>query len=75
MQFTQVSDDVVSVELSVDTLYTIANGLDMFVDIGRGNDVPVDREAALANGFKNAYLTFKGDQSVPADEEADSGLE
>jgi hypothetical protein len=76
MQFVKVNDDVVSVELSVDTLYTIGNALDTHVDVRRDQDVSVDRELALANGFKNAYRAIKGDQSVPADSEVeDSGLE
>lgn len=69
MQFVKVNDDVVSVELSVDTLYTIGNALDTHVDVKRDHEVSVAREEALANGFKNAYLALKGDQSVPAEPE------
>lgn len=76
MQFTRVNDDVVSVELSVDTLYTIGNAIDTHVDVKRDYEVSVERELALANGFKNAYRSFKGDETVPeGTEETDSGLE
>lgn len=69
MQFVKVNDDVASVELSVDTLYVIGNALDLFVDVRRDSDVSVDRELALATGFNNAYLAFRGDQSVPTEPE------
>lgn len=75
MKFTSVNDDVVSVELSVDTLYTIGNALDLFVDVRRDSDVSVERELALANGFKNAHLAFVGDQSVPADDNSETETE
>lgn len=64
MQFVKVNDDVVSVELSVDTLYTIGNALDTHVDVRRDHEVSVERELALANGFKTAYRSFKGDETV-----------
>lgn len=75
MQFVKVNDDVVSVELSVDTLYTIGNALDLFVDVKRDSEVSVAREEALANGFKSAYFTFAGDQSVPADKDSEAETE
>lgn len=72
MKFVKVNDDVVSVELSVDTLHTIGNALDTHVDVKRDYEVSVAREEALANGFKNAYLALKGDQTEPAEAD-DSG--
>lgn len=72
MQFTRINDDVVSVELSVDTLYTIGNALDIVVDM---KDDTSERELALANGFKNAYRSFKKDETVPAEPDENSGLE
>lgn len=68
MKFVLVDDEVVSVELSVDTLYTIGNAIDTHVDVRRDHEVSVERELALANGFKNAYLKFKEDQAVPAED-------
>lgn len=75
MKFVKVNDDVVSVELSVDTLYTIGNALDTHVDVKRDSEVSVERELALANGFKNAYNALAGDQSVPADDESETETE
>lgn len=75
MKFTVVNDDVVSVELSVDTLYTIGNALDLYVDVNRDHEVSVSRQEALANGFKHAHFALKGDESVPAETEEISETE
>lgn len=72
MKFVKVGDEVVSVELSVDTLYTIGNALDLFVDVKRDHEVSVERELALANGFKNAYTALKGNEDVSDEETSET---
>lgn len=65
MKFIQVEDEVVSVELSVGSLHRIANAFDTHID--SGVEGVTDRDKALGEGFKNAFLKFKEDDTVPAE--------
>ncbi len=70
MQFVKVNDDVVSVELSIGAVYRIANAFDTHIDVSnikRNGEGLTDQDKALGEGFKNAFLAFKEDDTVPAD--------
>jgi hypothetical protein len=72
MKFVLVDDQVVSVELSVNALYRIANALDTHIDtcnISRDGEGLTQHDKALAEGFKNAYREFNNDEPVAEESE------
>ncbi len=62
MRFVQVDDEVVSVELSYDTLNRIATAFSVLENEGLGDS----RDQALGAGFSNAHerLTAKNDEPL-----------